>query len=109
MLDTLFEQLYGVTLRRIKKCIAEFEALGKGQYIRNSELKSWMDSPKAPLPDSLLFKILQALGNDKHNKNIISKYRTIMKTPEIARTKINSLYIKKLLIKYKYCTKTVRT
>ena len=42
------------------------------------------------------------MGNDKHNKRIIDKYRTIIKTPEIARRKINHHYIKKSLTKYKY-------
>ena len=100
MLDILFDRLYGLTLRRIKKSIAEFEALGGGQYIRNSDLQVWLESPKDPLPDSLLFKILQALGGDKYHKGIVRKYRVIMRTPKVARAKINALYIKNSLNKY---------
>lgn len=100
MLDTLFDRLYGATLRRIKKSIAEFEALGEGQYIRNSDLQAWLESPKAPLPDSILFKLLQALGGDEYHKSIVRRYRTIMRTPKVARTKINALYIKNSLNKY---------
>ena len=100
MLDILFDRLYGATLRRIKKSIAEFEALGEGQYIRNSDLQAWLESPKAPLPDSILFKLLQALGGNEYHKSIVRKYREIMRTPKKACALINALYIKNSLNKY---------
>ena len=100
MLDNLFDYLYGAKIRCIKKCIAEFEELGKGQYMRISDLQAWLDSPKPPLPDSILFKLLQALGGDEYHKSIVRKYRATMRTPEVARARINALYIKDSLNKY---------
>lgn len=100
MLDALFNKLYGKALRSIQKSIDEFNALGKGRYIRHSDLERWKSNPRTAVPDSLLFKILEALGANKQGEAIIREYRVIMNAPDRARASINSDYVKKALTEH---------
>jgi DNA helicase-4 len=97
MFELLYNKLYGSILPRIRNSIKEFEDLGAGKYIRHSNLDLWKRTPRVSVPDSILYKILEALSGDEQKKALVRKYRMIMKNPDDARAQINAIYLKKSL------------
>ena len=97
MLESLFNRLYGAILNRIRDSVSEFKGLGERRYIRHSDLERWKRSPRAAIPDSILYKILDALSGGGSRKMLIEEYRMIMQRPDAARAKINAHYLHEAL------------
>jgi DNA helicase-4 len=97
MLEFFYNKLYGAILTRIQESVKEFEGLGVGRYIRHSDLERWKRTPRVSVPESILYKILEALRADKESESLVQKYRMILQQPDKAREKTNANYIHKSL------------